>query len=108
MDSFESDFEEAVAEGLRRRGWSLHTQIGVSQFRIDLGIIHPDWPGRYLVGLECDGATYHASPSARDRDRVRQAILESLGWRLLRRSEEHTSELPSLMRTSYAAVCLKK
>lgn len=83
-NSFESDFEEAVAEGLRRRGWSLHTQIGVSKFRIDLGVIHPDWPGRYLVGLECDGATYHASPSARDRDRVRQAILESLGWRLLR------------------------
>src|SRR3546814_18961566 len=55
-NSFESDFEEAVAEGLRRRGWSLHTQIGVSKFRIALGIIHPDWPGRYLVGLECAGA----------------------------------------------------
>ncbi|MEO3430161.1 DUF3320 domain-containing protein [Pelagibius sp. CAU 1746] len=83
-DSFDSDFEEAVAEGLRRRGWDLHSQIGVSKFRIDLGVIHPDWPGHYLVGLECDGATYHSSPSARDRDRVRQAILEGLGWRLLR------------------------
>src|SRR3546814_7530285 len=80
-NSFESDFEEAVAEGLRRRGWSLHTQIGVSKFRIDLGIIHPDWPGRYLVGLECDGATT---------------------------SEEHTSELQSLMRTSNAVFRLKK
>jgi very-short-patch-repair endonuclease len=84
LDSFESYFEEAVAEGLRRRGWDLHSQIGVSKFRIDLGVIHPDWPGTYLVGLECDGATYHSSPSARDRDRVRQAILESHDWRLLR------------------------
>lgn len=81
---YDSDFEMAVAEGLRQRGWSLQTQIGVSKFRVDLGVVHPDAPGRYLAGVECDGATYHASPSARDRDRVRHIILENLGWRLLR------------------------
>jgi very-short-patch-repair endonuclease len=66
------------------RGWTVRTQIGVSRFRIDLGVVHPDAPGRFLAGIECDGATYHSSPSARDRDRVRHIILEQLGWRLIR------------------------
>ncbi|WP_447965763.1 AAA domain-containing protein [Nitrospira sp. Ecomares 2.1] len=83
-DLFDSDFEEAVAERLRKMGWTIHTQIGVSKFRIDLGIVHPDHPGKYLAGIECDGATYHRSPSARDRDRVRHAVLNDLGWKLLR------------------------
>ena len=84
VDQFDSDFEQAVAWALRDKGWKVQTQIGVSKFRVDLGIIHPDHPGVYLAGVECDGATYHGSPSARDRDRVRHAILENLGWRLVR------------------------
>lgn len=84
VDQFDSDFEQAVAMNLREKGWKVQTQIGVSKFRIDLGIVHPDKPGEYLAGIECDGATYHGSPSARDRDRVRQLILENLGWRILR------------------------
>ncbi|WP_444909569.1 AAA domain-containing protein [Microbulbifer sp. TRSA005] len=84
VDQFDSDFEQSVAWALRDKGWRSQTQIGVSKFRIDLGIIHPDHPGVYLAGVECDGATYHGSPSARDRDRVRHAILENLGWRLVR------------------------
>lgn len=83
-DLFDSDFEEAVAERLRKKGWTIHTQIGVSKFRIDLGVVHPDLPGKYLAGIECDGATYHRSPSARDRDRVRHAVLSDLRWKLLR------------------------
>jgi len=83
-DQYDSEFEEAVANGLRKRGWEIRTQIGISKFRIDLGVIHPDHPGSFLVGIECDGATYHSSPTARDRDRVRQAILENLGWQLVR------------------------
>ena len=84
VDQFDSDFEEAVAWALREKGWKVQTQIGVSKFRIDLGVIHPDHPGVYLAGIECDGATYHGSPSARDRDRIRQLILENLGWRIVR------------------------
>ncbi len=84
VDQFDSDFEQAVAWSLRALGWQVQTQIGVSKFRVDLGIVHPDSPGLYLAGVECDGATYHGSPSARDRDRTRQAILENLGWRLVR------------------------
>lgn len=81
---YDSDFEMTVAERLRAAGWSVRTQVGVSRFRVDLGIVHPNLPGTFLAGIECDGAAYHSSPSARDRDRVRHIILENLGWRLLR------------------------
>ena len=81
---YDSDFEMAVAERLRAKGWTIRTQIGVSKFRIDLGVVHPDKLGEFLAGIECDGAAYHSSASARDRDRVRHIILERLGWRLLR------------------------
>lgn len=84
VDEFDSAFEEAVATALRAKGWQVQTQVGVSKFRIDLGIVHPDAPGRFLAGVECDGAAYHSSPTARDRDRVRHAILEQLGWSLVR------------------------
>ncbi|WP_421785012.1 DUF3320 domain-containing protein [Hyphobacterium sp.] len=84
LDDYDSDFERRVAERLRARGWDVRTQIGVSKFRVDLGVVHPDRPGVFLAGIECDGATYHSSPTARDRDRVRQAILENLGWTLVR------------------------
>ncbi len=84
VGGYDSPFEEAVAEGLRRMGWQVVPQIGVSRFRIDLGIVHPDRPGDYLAGVECDGATYHSAATARDRDKVRGAILTGLGWNLLR------------------------
>ena len=73
-----------MAERLRGRGWVVHPQIGVSGFRVDLGVVDPDAPGAFLAGVECDGATYHRAASARDRDRLRQAVLEGLGWRVLR------------------------
>ncbi len=84
VGGYDSPFEEAVAAELSRRGWTVVPQIGVSRFRIDLGIVHPDRPGDYLVGVECDGATYHSAATARDRDKVRAAILKGLGWNLLR------------------------
>jgi very-short-patch-repair endonuclease len=80
----DSDFEIDVAERLRANGFDIVYQVGVSGFRIDLGVVHPDMPGQYLAGVECDGARYHASKSARDRDRLRQDVLESLGWSILR------------------------
>lgn len=80
----ESPFEESVAAMLRARGWEVRTQIGVSGDRIDLGIVHPDRPGAYLAGVECDGATYHRSATARDRDQIREGVLRNLGWRFLR------------------------
>lgn len=84
VGGFESPFEEAVARGLRDKGWTVVPQIGVSRFRIDLGVVHPDMPGSYLAGVECDGAAYHSAATARDRDKVRAAILGGLGWDLVR------------------------
>lgn len=80
----ESPFEAAVAEALAEAGWQLHPQVGVSSFRIDLGVVHPDAPGRYLCGIECDGASYHRSATARDRDLLREQVLRGLGWTLVR------------------------
>lgn len=84
VGGFESPFERAVARGLRERGWTAVPQIGVSRFRIDLGIVDPDRPGDYLAGVECDGASYHSAATARDRDKVRESVLSGLGWRLVR------------------------
>jgi very-short-patch-repair endonuclease len=81
---FESPFELSVARALRAKGWEVHTQIGVSAYRVDLGIVHPDFPGRYIAGIECDGAMYHSSAFARERDKIRQSVLEGLGWTLFR------------------------
>jgi len=81
---FESPFEQAVARALEQRGWRVQTQIGVSAFRIDLGIVDPEAPGRYLAGVECDGATYHRSATARDRDKLREQVLRGLGWEIVR------------------------
>lgn len=80
----ESPFEEAVKAELEKHGWTVHAQIGVSGFRVDLGVVDPDAPGRYLAGIECDGATYHRSATARDRDRLREHVLTGLGWRIRR------------------------
>jgi very-short-patch-repair endonuclease len=63
---------------------SVHHQIGCGGFRIDLALVDPARPGRYLLGVECDGATYHSSATARDRDRLRQLVLEGLGWKICR------------------------
>ena len=84
LGDFESPFEVAVARELRNKGWEVHPQIGVSAYRIDLGISHPDYPGVYLAGVECDGAMYHSSAFARERDKIRQSVLEGLGWKLFR------------------------
>ena len=80
----ESEFERLVAAAIRTAGYTVHHQVGCSSYRIDLGIVDPATPGRYLLGVECDGATYHRAATARDRDKLRQAVLEDLGWKLHR------------------------
>jgi very-short-patch-repair endonuclease len=84
VGGYESPFEEAVAAALKSRGWTVHPQVGVSAFRIDLGVVDPDRPGRYLAGVECDGATYHRAATARDRDKLREQVLRGLGWDIVR------------------------
>lgn len=80
----DSDFEIAVMDALAREGFECIPQVGVAGFFIDVAVVDPGNPGRYLMGIECDGAAYHSAKSARDRDRLRQTILERLGWRIRR------------------------
>jgi very-short-patch-repair endonuclease len=79
-----SEFEALVAERLRAAGHEVHHQVGCSGYRIDLAVVDPAAPDRHLLGIVCDGASYHRAATARDRDKLRQLVLESLGWRLHR------------------------
>lgn len=80
----ESPFEEEVLAVIADLGHIATPQVGQAGYRIDIGIRHPEQTGRYVLGVECDGAAYHSSRAARDRDRLRQEVLEGLGWRLYR------------------------
>ena len=80
MNSFEADIYDTLAS----KGIPLLSQWGASRYRIDLVAKHPQKPGRFVLAIECDGASYHSAPTARDRDRLRQQQLEALGWRFHR------------------------
>jgi very-short-patch-repair endonuclease len=80
----ESPFERDVLQELAQRGFTVVPQVGVAGYRIDLGVMDDAAPGRFLCGIECDGVSYHSSETARDRDRLRQQVLEARGWRIHR------------------------
>ncbi len=83
-DYFDSPFEEAVCKTLRNKGYCVKTQVGCSGYKIDLAVRDKDNPGKFLLGIECDGRAYHSCATARDRDRLRQEVLERLGWKIYR------------------------
>lgn len=80
----DSMFEVFVIEKLKEMGCEVVSQVGVSGYFIDIGVKHPGWPHGFIMGVECDGATYHSAKSARDRDRLREEVLIGLGWNLHR------------------------
>lgn len=80
----DSLFEEEVAHELRQRGYEIINQVGSAGFYVDLGVRTPTSNGEFVLGIECDGATYHSARSARDRDRTRQLVLERIGWNIHR------------------------
>ena len=81
---YDSVFEEQVAKALQARGYQIHRQVGLAGFFIDLAVADAERLGRYLLGIECDGAACHNARSARDRDRLRQSVLESHAWTIHR------------------------
>lgn len=83
FEQFDSPFELEVCEFLREHGFAVDTQVGCSSFKIDLALKRPD-SSDYVLAIECDGATYHSSKTARDRDRLRQEVLERMGWKFYR------------------------
>lgn len=80
----ESPLEEDIASEIRRLGYDVIPQVGCSGYRVDMGVLDPAQPGKFILGIEADGATYHSAYTARDRDRLRQQVLENLGWRIHR------------------------
>jgi very-short-patch-repair endonuclease len=80
----ESPFEADVAREIAALGYRSDSQVGSAGFRVDLGVRHPERPGRYVLAVECDGATWHGALWARERDRLRQDVLEGLGWQFHR------------------------
>ena len=80
----ESPFQRAVARRLEERGYEVHQEVAAAAQFIDIRIVDPQSPGRYVIGIECDGASYYSSRSARDRDRLREEVLRGLGWELHR------------------------
>lgn len=77
---FDSPFEEEVYRALTQLGYDVVGQVGIAGFFVDLAVRDPAKPGRFIIGVECDGAAYHSCRSARDRDRLRQQVLEDQGW----------------------------
>lgn len=92
-DKFDSPFEEEVCDKLRNNNFIVHTQVGDSGYKIDLAIYDKSTLD-YILGIECDGATYHSSPSARERDIYRQKFLEMKGWNIHRIWSKHWWENP--------------
>lgn len=80
----ESPFEESVIKTIRGWGYEVEPQVGAAGYRIDLGVKHPELPGKFALGVECDGYQYHSAPAARDRDRLRDSVLTGLGWTMHR------------------------
>ena len=80
----ENFFERDIRMALNEKGMQITPQYGVSGYRIDLVVHHPEKPGEFIMAIECDGAAYHSSPCARDRDRLRQEFLEGMGWKFHR------------------------
>ena len=81
---FDSPFETSVYDFLDSKGYKVATQVGCSGYRIDMAVKHPKYSGEFAIGIECDGAMYHSARTARERDRLRQTVLEDMGWTIYR------------------------
>jgi hypothetical protein len=82
--TFESALDEDVANEIKKLGYRIVPEVGCSGYKIDIGVVDPVNKGCFLLGVECDGATYQSSSSARDRDRLHEQVLRQLGWRVHR------------------------
>ena len=101
----ESPFERDVLQQLTRAGVTAFPQVGFAGYRIDLGVVDDARPGKFLCGIECDGVAYHESETARDRDRLRQQVLEDRGWTIHRVwSTDWFKDRPSQIRRLLALI----
>ena len=76
--------EKQIQRSIERMGYIVESQFGASGYFIDFVIAEKSNPGKWLLAVEFDGARYHSSKTARDRDRLRQMNLERFGWKFFR------------------------
>ena len=81
-DYDDAPFEDAIYNFISENGYEVDKKVGCAGFRVDLAIIDPDNPGKYILGIQCDGHNYASSKVARDRDRLREQVLNGLGWNI--------------------------
>ena len=81
---FDSPFELQVYKEIEKMGYKVSSQVGTCGFFIDLAVHCPNQSGKYALGIECDGASYHGTDWAKNRDRIRQMILEKNEWDIYR------------------------
>lgn len=81
---FSSPLEAAISRALEKRGWQVVPKVGASCQRVALGVINPAAPDRFLAGIETDGLAYKQSATTRDREKLRESVLRSLGWNIIR------------------------
>lgn len=77
-----ASFENLIADDLRRQGFQVHTQIGASAYKINLGVVDPEQPERYLLGILTDGKNYHDAHTSKDREITQVQVLKTLGWHI--------------------------
>ncbi|WP_302015855.1 DUF3320 domain-containing protein [uncultured Akkermansia sp.] len=75
---------DVMADRIREQGYEVHTHIGCSGYRVDMGVVHPERKSEYLLGILCDGENYREAKTVRDREVIQQDVLRLLGWRLHR------------------------
>ena len=85
-DSFEAtdEFCKVIVDFLEKHGYTVQTQVGCSDYKIDIAVVNPKVDGEYIAGIECDGLSYIQARTARDRDHLRRSILKNMGWNLYR------------------------
>ena len=71
---------DAIADEIRKKGYEVNTNIGCSEFRIDIGVVHPENKDKYAIGIMLDGINYASSGTSRDRNIVQESVMKSLGW----------------------------
>ena len=80
----ETSIEKIIADKLRSLGYTVHTDIGCSGYKIDIGIVDTQNPSNYQLGIICDGKNYRRTKTVRDREIVQNNVLKALGWNICR------------------------
>ena len=75
---------EAIENKLRKIGYSVDKSIGHSKYRIDIGVIDPNNPDLYILGILLDGNSYKEAKTTRDRELAQISVLNDLGWSIIR------------------------